>query len=263
MIHKLSRQYFKERCHTISDFRLKVLECIINHLLTYSSDYFELIDIREDTFLYDILSINKKIYIGKLYVLYEKSSKMYLYFFCTLTNGIVGSPEFTMSKEYDENKNLKNQVGIPIMSGKSVALKTENPDDQVPVYSDEYYGFTLSLKCPVDAFGDFYFLHIGRSFAVFLPHSFETMGKYGNEVSSYFATMVPVCKTLFPDGYPKNGNLAEREYFNKFISLLKNKKAFDWNDHSDISWAKQYDYYDYLTVIKEKYIDRKDKIEGE
>lgn len=186
LIHKLSRQYFKERCHTISDFRLKVLECIINHLLTYSSDYFELIDIREDTFLYDILSINKKIYIGKLYVLYEKSSKMYLYFFCTLTNGIVGSPEFTMSKEYDENKNLKNQVGIPIMSGKSVALKTENPDDQVPVYSDEYYGFTLSLKCPVDAFGDFYFLHIDRSFAVFLPHSFETMGKYGNEVSSYF-----------------------------------------------------------------------------
>lgn len=84
-----------------------------------------------------------------------------------------------------------------------------------------------------------------------------------NEVSSYFATMVPVCKTLFPDGYPKNGNLAEREYFNKFISLLKNKKAFDWNDHSDISWAKQYDYYDYLTVIKEKYIDREDIVEGE
>ena len=186
LIHKLTRQYFKERCHTISDFRLKVLECIINHLLTYSSDYFELIDIREDTFLYDASPTNKKIYIGKLYVLYEKSSKMYLYFFCTLTNGIVGSPEFTMSKEYDENKNLKNQVGIPIMSAKSVAIKTENPDDQVPVYSDEYYGFTLSLMCPVDAFGDFYFLNNGRSFAVFLPHSFEIMGKYGNEVSSYF-----------------------------------------------------------------------------
>lgn len=73
---------------------------------------------------------------------------------------------------------------------------------------------------------------------------------------SYFATMVPVMKTLFPDGYPENGNLAQKEYFNKFIALCTDKKAFDWDNKSDVSWAKQYDYFEYLDMIFTKYIDR-------
>lgn len=75
-------------------------------------------------------------------------------------------------------------------------------------------------------------------------------------VHTYFATMVPVCKTLFPDGEPINGNLAQKEYFNKFLGLCSNKKAFDWNNESDVSWAVQFDYHDYLDMIFKNYIDR-------
>lgn len=75
------------------------------------------------------------------------------------------------------------------------------------------------------------------------------------DIHTYFATMVPVCKTLFYDGYPDNGNLAQKEYFDKFLELFKNKKAFSWNKESDVEWAIQYDYYDYLQMIWDKYIN--------
>lgn len=78
------------------------------------------------------------------------------------------------------------------------------------------------------------------------------------DIHAYFATMVPVCKTLFSSGEPENGNLAQKEYFNKFLELFKNKKAFSWNKESDVEWAIQYDYYDYLQMIWDNYIDLKD-----
>ncbi len=74
------------------------------------------------------------------------------------------------------------------------------------------------------------------------------------DIHTYFATMVPVCKTLFSNGEPENGNLAQKEYFNKFLELFKNKKAFSWNKESDVEWAIQYDYYNYLQMIWDKYI---------
>ena len=75
------------------------------------------------------------------------------------------------------------------------------------------------------------------------------------DIHAYFATMVPVCQTLFSNGEPENGNLAQKEYFNKFLELFKNKKAFSWNKESDVEWAIQYDYYDYLQMIWDNYID--------
>ena len=75
------------------------------------------------------------------------------------------------------------------------------------------------------------------------------------DIHAYFATMVPVCQTLFSNGEPENGNLAQKEYFNKFLELFKNKKAFSWNKESDVEWAMQYDYYDYLQMIWDNYID--------
>ena len=79
------------------------------------------------------------------------------------------------------------------------------------------------------------------------------------DVRTYFATMLPIVKTLFPDGYPVNGNLAQKEYFDKFLNLCKNKKAFSWNKESDVDWLMQYDYYDYLEMIWSKYIHEGDK----
>lgn len=76
------------------------------------------------------------------------------------------------------------------------------------------------------------------------------------DVHTYFATILPVCKTLFPNGYPENGNLAQKKYFEKFIELCKNKKAFSWDKKSDVQWAISYNYGDYLDMIFKKYIDR-------
>lgn len=77
-----------------------------------------------------------------------------------------------------------------------------------------------------------------------------------DDIHSYFATMVPVVKTLFPNGYPENGNVAQKEYFNKFIKLCKNKKAFNWNKETDILWAKSYNYYEYLDMIFTKFVNK-------
>lgn len=75
-----------------------------------------------------------------------------------------------------------------------------------------------------------------------------------NDVHSYFATMVPVCKTLFPDGEMTNANFAQKRYFEKFIKLCENKKAFSWDNKSDVQWAKTYGYIDYLKMIWNSYI---------
>lgn len=78
------------------------------------------------------------------------------------------------------------------------------------------------------------------------------------DIHTYFATMVPVCKTLFPNGEPENGNLAQKKYFNKFLELCENKKAFSWDNKSDVQWAKTYDYINYLKMIWNNYIDLKE-----
>ena len=75
-----------------------------------------------------------------------------------------------------------------------------------------------------------------------------------DDIHTYFATMVPICMIMFPEGYPENGNLAEKDYFNDFLNLFKNKKAFSWDDKNDISWANQFHYYNYLNMIYNKYI---------
>ena len=36
----------------------------------------------------------------------------------------------------------------------------------------------------------------------------------------------------------------------------------NWNDHSDISWAKQYDYYDYLIGMDSMNIRNMERITG-
>lgn len=181
LIHKLTRQYFKERCFTTHSYCLAILDCIVDHLLTYSSDYFELVDTREDMFLYPKQFSNTVSQVDKMYVLRDKTDGMYLYLYCLYNWGrFVG---FTLSKKYDNTKNILRQEGIPIVSAKLAPM----PVDPKPlVYLGEYYGFMLALKLPVDVIGDFYFINNGRSFAVFLSQSYETMGKYGNEVAPHF-----------------------------------------------------------------------------
>ena len=132
-------------------------------------------------FLYPEQFSNDVSQIDKMYVLRDKTDGMYLYFYCLYYCGsFIG---FTLSKKYDNTKNILRQEGIPVVSAKATPM----PVDPKPrVYLGEYYGFMLALKLPIDVIGDFYFINSGRSFAIFLSQSFETMGKYGNEVAPYF-----------------------------------------------------------------------------
>ncbi len=88
-----------------------------------------------------------------------------------------------------------------------------------------------------------------KSQAIFML-MFERMAEIkGNEVA-YFASMVPVCMTYFPEGNAKRRNYAEREYFKLFCELFKNKKAFSWDRDKD--WADSYNYTNYLRLVEKQ-----------
>lgn len=77
------------------------------------------------------------------------------------------------------------------------------------------------------------------------------------DVHSYFATMVSVMKILYPNGLDESANLAQKKYFKNFINLCKDKKAFSWDNKSDIEWANHYNYTDYLKMIFKNYVNEK------
>lgn len=68
-----------------------------------------------------------------------------------------------------------------------------------------------------------------------------------NDSPVYFASMVPVCKVLFPTGTAENESVALRKYFREFVKLLHNPKVFDIK--RDRSWAEQLGYLDYLDLV--------------
>ena len=71
---------------------------------------------------------------------------------------------------------------------------------------------------------------------------------------SYFASMVPIMKAMYPEGLSKNESLARIEYFEEFIGLMKDPKVFSLNNKEDVEWARQFDYLDYLVFINRKYV---------
>ena len=71
---------------------------------------------------------------------------------------------------------------------------------------------------------------------------------------SYFASMVPIMKAMYPEGLSKNESLYRIEYFEEFISLMKDPKVFSLNNKEDIEWARSFDYLDYLMFIHRNYV---------
>ncbi len=63
-----------------------------------------------------------------------------------------------------------------------------------------------------------------------------------------FASMVPVCKAMFPNGYPDKGSGCDKAYFRKFVELLHDKRVFSWEKDKD--WADMYGYSDYLRLVE-------------
>lgn len=70
-----------------------------------------------------------------------------------------------------------------------------------------------------------------------------------DESGTYFASMVPVCKVLFPNGSYDGSCVAEAEYWELFIKQFQNPKVFSWS--KDAGWAENYGYTDYLKLVEE------------
>lgn len=66
----------------------------------------------------------------------------------------------------------------------------------------------------------------------------------------WFSTMLPVCETIFPEGRVRD-EAAEykKAYFKEFLDLFRDPKIFDWNDPDAVSWAKHFEYYEYLKLV--------------
>lgn len=71
---------------------------------------------------------------------------------------------------------------------------------------------------------------------------------------SYFASMVPIMKTMYAEGLSKNESCARIKYFEEFIGLMKDPKVFSLNNEEDVEWARQFDYLDYLVFINREYV---------
>lgn len=66
----------------------------------------------------------------------------------------------------------------------------------------------------------------------------------------YFASMVPVCKALFPEGKRKGCSKAESDYFDLFVKQFKNPNVFSWE--KDKAWADSLGYTEYLKIIEKQ-----------
>lgn len=86
-----------------------------------------------------------------------------------------------------------------------------------------------------------------KSQAIFML-MFERIAEIKGNEDAYFASMVPVCMTHFPEGNAIKRSEAERRYFELFCELFKNKKAFSWN--RDKEWANSMGYTNYLLLVE-------------
>lgn len=197
MVHRITRQYIMKNCGDKDDIlsvKSFILELIKAHLSIYCHVTF--VDARTDMYLYDLQyfyypdAIHK---IEKAYVFKDTISGMYLYFFYMTHRSSTGSSAldcgiyFTLSKKYDSSKNILEQEGAPKVFGrtKSGAKAGVNWSD-VNTHAYECYGFLLSICLQFTYAGDFYFITNTRDFSIVIDQSYRGLGRYGNEVASYF-----------------------------------------------------------------------------
>lgn len=64
----------------------------------------------------------------------------------------------------------------------------------------------------------------------------------------FFASMLPVCMARFPSGNSEGYCKAEKDYFDLFLTLFRDKKQFSWE--KDKGWADMHGYTDYLLLVE-------------
>ena len=135
-------------------------------------------------------------------------------------------------------------------------LSSENSKDIVRYMVEEYSKYSAdSCKFLLNLIPNIAKLAIhiiekermAKSQAIFMMMYERIADIKGNE-STYFASMVPVCITHFPEGNARGRSEAEKNYFKLFCELLKNKKAFSWKKDRD--WGDTYKYTDYLRLVE-------------
>lgn len=67
---------------------------------------------------------------------------------------------------------------------------------------------------------------------------------------TFFATLLPVCKIMFPNGNADGYCEAEQRYFRQFLEAFSDKNQFRWD--RDRTWADMYGYTEYLQLIERK-----------
>lgn len=84
---------------------------------------------------------------------------------------------------------------------------------------------------------------------------FETMNDHTMTGNILFSSMVPVCMVMFPDGTCQGGTYSaiQRQYFQKFVSMLKNPYFFD--EGRDRAWAESFGYLAYLRKVLKNIAD--------
>ena len=71
---------------------------------------------------------------------------------------------------------------------------------------------------------------------------------------SYFAAMVPIIKTMYPEGLNNNESEARLKQFREFLELLNDPKVFSLDNEEDRYWACQFGYLRYLENMYNKYL---------
>ena len=84
----------------------------------------------------------------------------------------------------------------------------------------------------------------------------ENKTRYKQSESTQFAGMLHVCRAHFPRGTCEGGSVADCAYFNKFISMLKSKKGFDYEQSESWKWVIDVVHCkDWLVSVIEQNID--------
>ena len=85
----------------------------------------------------------------------------------------------------------------------------------------------------------------------FLINGRKLIANNKNHSDTKFAMLVPVCMYYFPEGYADDRcSLAEKSLFQEFLSLFNDANIFSWDNQNDVSWAKMFNYFDYLKLVQ-------------
>lgn len=64
----------------------------------------------------------------------------------------------------------------------------------------------------------------------------------------FFASMLPVCQIMFPNGNAEGHTKTEKRYFQMFLDAFSDKKQFSWE--RDRVWADHFNYTAYLQLVE-------------